>query len=131
MAGGALGSRWFGFSYGCALWGASSSPDATCGASPADDVHWMLDALRGSEVLVGLVERSVVCFLDGLCEQVEGEAWLADGAIFGADVCVKFAKVVVQRVRAPKRRVIRLYTGVLSSTWAHVVFSSLCPCWSA
>ena len=77
------------------------------------DVPWMLDALRNSEVLIGLVERFVSCFLDGLCEQVESEAWLADSAIFGADVCIKLAKVVVHRIRGRKGRVVRLYTGVL------------------
>ena len=114
-----LVERWALASIGClAARGLSdfALPDDIGGDHVAGDVPWMLDALRGSEVLVGLVERFVICFLDGLCEQVESEAWLADSAVFGADVCVKLAKVVVQRVRGQsgrKCRVVRLYTGVL------------------
>ncbi|CAK0845978.1 unnamed protein product, partial [Prorocentrum cordatum] len=101
---------------GCAV-GRAERPDRVEEIGAAE-VPWILDALRGHDVLVGLVERFVNCFLDGLCEKIESEAWLADGAIFGADVCVKLAKVVVNSVRVPSRkggktRAVRLYTGVL------------------
>jgi hypothetical protein len=33
----------------------------------AGELPWIMDALRGSDVLMGLVERFVSCFLDGLC----------------------------------------------------------------
>ena len=61
------------------------------------DVPWMLDAFRGSDAFIGLIAKFVNCFLDDLCEQVEAGAWLADGAAFGADVCVKLAKVIIER----------------------------------
>ena len=101
---------------GCAV-GRAERPDRA-EETGAAEVLWILDALRGHDVLIGLVERFVNCFLDGLCEKIESEAWLADGAIFGADVCVKLAKVVVNSVRVPSRkggktRAVRLYTGVL------------------
>lgn len=114
-----LAERWglaiLGFSYGRSMWGSGLNPHQV-EVDTTGDVPWMLDAIRGSEVLFGLVERLVICFLDGLCDQVESEAWLADSAVFGAVVCVKLAKVVVQRVRCgpgKKARVVRLYTGVL------------------
>ena len=111
-----LAERWGLAALGIALhaeWYALDWPHQQLGQDTAGiELPWIFDALRGSEVLVGLVERFVGFFLDGLCEQVESEAWLADSAVFGADVCVKLAKVVVRRVKR-QGRVQRLYTGVL------------------
>eukprot|EP00959_Pyramimonas_sp_CCMP1952_P389713 8166763-Pyramimonas_sp.AAC.1 len=94
-----LAERWGLASVGMAQGGSGAGralrtdvTDETGDVAGAVAVPWILDALRGHDVLVGLVERFVGCFLDGLCEQIESEAWLADGAIFGADVCVKLAK---------------------------------------
>ena len=61
---------------------------------------------------------------------VESEAWLADSAVFGADVCVKLAKVVVERVRIPSRsagrtrfRTVHLYTGVILHIGTDIISS--------